>query len=166
MIRYITALLAVSMFAVGTWAQNSPPHLQDVSIVYGAKNPELIPDNIAYRLYLFSLTVPANASEHERQAQAGRLATLNLTVPEDSQVLNILADFRSRYDAWIARWNAEAQQQQEHFDPTLVLQVREDIVADAQRALQSSLTVDRLIRFTRQVQQEKRHMRIITGGSQ
>ena len=165
MTRYIT-VVAFCVFAVGTPAQISSPHVHNVSIVDGSKNPELIPDSTAYRLYLHNLSVPANASEEQVKAQSSRLAKLNLSVSDYGQVLIILADFRSRYDAWIGRWNAEAQQKREHFDPSLLWQESENIVTDTQRALQTQLSVEGLFRFANQVQQEKKHMQIITGGTQ
>ncbi len=73
MIRYVSlALLVLSVFALGTLAQNPVPHQHPMSppnLIDGSKNPELVPDSTAYRLYLISVSIPANSTELDRVAQ-------------------------------------------------------------------------------------------------
>jgi len=79
MIRCVT-LLVLSVFALGTWAQTSTSQHQhpNENVVDGAKNPELIPDSTAYRLWLVTVSLPPNATEKERTFQQAHLKKLHL----------------------------------------------------------------------------------------
>lgn len=69
MIRYVNTVVALFVIALGAWAQNSVPHQHSVApsnLIDGSKNPELIPDSTAYRLYLLNASIPANSAIHAR----------------------------------------------------------------------------------------------------
>src|SRR5258708_14842701 len=124
MIRYATVLV-LSVFALGAWAQNPVPHQHLASppnLIDGSKNPELVPDSTAYRLYLLTVSIPANSTEEYRKAQSAHLAKTGLGVNDLQSVLTVLTAFRSQYDAWLSRYNSAATAQGEKFDRTPFLQ--------------------------------------------
>src|SRR5271170_1678306 len=133
MIRYVT-LLVLSVFAFGAWAQTSPPQHQhpNVTVVDGAKNPELIPDSTAYRVWLVTVSLPPNAAERERTFQQAHLKKLQLTSTDSLTLLSVLEDFKSKYLSLIASYNESAKAALLHggqADQKSFLQQRDDLVA-------------------------------------
>jgi len=103
-------------------------------------NSQPISDSTAYRHWLVMVSVPPNATAQELERQAGHLRKLQLSPTDELAVKQTLADFRSRYDAFIAKWNAEATAKGPLFDRTSLLQQREDIVAAARTSLELTLS--------------------------
>jgi len=163
MARYLTVLV-LSVFALGAWAQNPVPHQHSVApanLIDGSENPELVPDSIAYRLYLLNVSIPANPTEEDRKIQSAHLAKAGVNVRDLQPVLAALAVFRSQYDAWLSRYNAAATAQGEKFDPTPFLQQREDIVQFTRDALQRSLSAQGMLRLDTRVRAEKKFMKVV-----
>ena len=162
MIRYVTVLI-LSVFALGAWAQSPVPHQHPAAaanMVDGSKNPELIPDSTAYRLFLLNHSVRANSSEEDRKIQSAHLAKVGLDVNDWQPVLTVLASFRSQYDAWLSRYNAAATAQGENFNPTSFLQQREDVVQSIRDMLKRSLSPVGMLRLDAHVQTEKKFMQV------
>jgi hypothetical protein len=159
---YVTALV-LSVFALGAWAQNPVPHQHSVApanLIDGSKNPELVPDSTAYRLFLLNHSVPTNSSEEDRKIQSAHLAKAKLDVNDWQPVLTVLASFRSQYDAWLSRYNAAATGQGASFDPTPFLQQREDLVQSTRDMLKRSLSAVGMLRLDAHVQTEKKFMQV------
>lgn len=168
MIRYI-AILVLSIFALGAWAQNSPPHQHAAAaldIVDGSRNPELIPDSTAYRVVFLHLSVPASYTSYDKRVQLSHLTTVGLE-PRDSQAaLVVLADFRSQYDAWVARWNAEAARAGVNFSAAVFVKQEEDMVQAIRDALKRDMTPIGMLKFDAFVQSSKRSITLHRGGVQ
>jgi hypothetical protein len=101
------------MFAFGAWAQTSPPqHQHNVTtpkIIDGAAHPELIPDSVAYRLYLVAVSTGPNASEAEQTHQRAHLMRTGLGDIDRQILTSILSDFRTKYDALVKEYNDSAK---------------------------------------------------------
>ena len=104
---FIFALLLsiLPMFASAQQPQRVHPKGKTVD---GAVNPELIPEAVAYRLYLYSLTVSSTPSPEDVAKQSGFILKLQLTGIDQLRLLPILADFRSQYDTFVATFNEYA----------------------------------------------------------
>jgi len=176
MIRYAITVLILFVLALGTWAQNSPPQHQhqhlNMTVVDGAKNPELIPDSTAYRLWLVTVSLPANASDADRVIQQAHLKNVNLTNSEDhQQLINVLTEFKTQYLDLIAKYNESAKTallQGGQLDQVVFQEQRDALVANARAAISSRLTPQGANRIDAHIQGQKIHMKIhtTTGGAQ
>jgi hypothetical protein len=169
MIRYVISVLGLFVFSLGGWAQNTPvQHQHQATVIDGAKNPELIPDATAYRLWLVAVSLPPNATEKERMFQQAHLRQLRLTKDADSlQLLAILADFKSRYLALIARYNESAKAallQGSRADQKLFLRQRDDLVASTRAAIAQRLTPEGAARIDAHVQEQKSQIHVGVQG--
>lgn len=113
MARYVTTIVSALMFAFGTWAQASPPqHQHDITapnLIDGAAHPELIPDSVAYRLYLVAVSTNPNPTEVEQTHQRAHLIRTGLTDTDRQMLTSILSDFRTKYDALVKEYNDSAK---------------------------------------------------------
>lgn len=160
--RTIIALLFIFVFAPGAWAQTSPPQHQhpNVTVVDGAKNPELIPDATVWRLWLVLVSLSPNVTEKERTFQQAHLATLQLTNADTVKLNTILTEFKGQYLALIARYNesAKAALQGGQPDRELFLQQRDDLVSSTRAAIAQQLTPQAATRINAHVQEQKTHI--------
>jgi len=62
----------------------------------GAKNPELIPDEIAYKMLFLSLMEPENPTEAEKTRQEAKLRMIRLAEDDQASFLARLGDFRDQ----------------------------------------------------------------------
>lgn len=110
MIRYV-AVLVLSVFALGAWAQNPPPHHQVAApnVVDGGVHPELIPDSVAYRLYLVAVSTSQNPTEVDQQSQRAHVMRTGLVETDRQMLTSILSDFRVKYDALVKEYNDSAK---------------------------------------------------------
>lgn len=170
--KIITITLFLSVFALGAWAQTSPPqHIHpDVTVVDGAKNPELIPDSTAYRLWLVTVSVPPNATEKDRTFQQAHLKKLQLTDADNLELRSVLTEFKSQYLSLIGRYNESAKAALLHggqADEKSFLQQRDDLVSSTRDAIAQRLTHEGAARIDTHVQGEKSHIQFhTTGGAQ
>jgi hypothetical protein len=171
MTRYLNVVFIMFAFAIGSWAQGPPHHHQkSATVIDGATNPEMIPDDTAFRLWLVTVSTLPNSTEQERERQAAHLSRLNLVSPLDRPVLqSILTDFKTQYTSLISRYN-EAQEaawargvvspEQQQSDLKLFLQQRDDLVATTRAAISKQLSADGANHVTAHVQSEKQHMKL------
>jgi hypothetical protein len=166
--KAIITLLSLFVFAVGAWAQTSPPvhHHPDMAVIDGSKNPELIPDATAYRLWLVTVSTLPNATEQERMGQKAHLAKLQLKNASDYLSLQtILSEFKSQYVSLINRYNESATAALAHGlnpDEALFLQQRNDLVFAARTAIAFRLSSEGVTLINTHVQDEKKHMQLHT----
>lgn len=173
MIRYVPVLV-LSVFALGAWAQTSPPQHQhpnvNVTVIDGAKNPELISDSTAYRVWLVMVSLPPNSTEKQRAFQQAHLNKLQLTSTDNLALLSVLEDFKTQYLGLIARYNESAKAallNGGQADQKSFLQQRDDLVSSTRDAIAQRLTQDGTSRIDAHVQGEKSHIQLhTTGGAQ
>ncbi len=138
-----------------------------VTVIDGAKNPELIPDSTAYRLVLLDLALPDNPRDTDRQRQAAYLNNIGLTLNEVIQFTAVLTEFRSAHSAWIARWNTAAQAADNAgvvFDPSSFLQQLEDLVQSTRATVKQNSIID--LKLGGYVQRYKANIQIYNGVAQ
>ena len=167
--RRIIVILVVSVvFAFGAWGQ-SPPHdvmhhHPDAVIIDGAKNPELIPDSDAFRLWLLSVSELPNPSEQARVRQSSHLAKIQLADASDlAQLVTVLTEFKSQYTTLVNRYNTSATAalaRGEQPNQKLFLQQRDDLVLAARAAISSRLTATGSAQVNFHVKNEKSHMKL------
>lgn len=111
MFRYLIALSTALVLAVGAQAQSSPPQHQHAApkLIDGAVHPELIPDTVAYRLYLVAVSTGQNATEADQQRQRAHVTRTGLADTDQQTFFGILSDFRSKYDALVNEYNESAK---------------------------------------------------------
>ena len=163
MIRYVTLLVVLSVFAVGAWAQ-TPPHQHSETVIDGAKNPELIPDSTAFRLWLITVSELPNATQQDRDRQQAHLAGLRLNALDNLQLTTILADFKSQYNSLIERYNESARAalaNGSHPDLKLFLQQRDDLVQMTKAAVALRLPKSAPL-VEERVQEQKKHIQLHT----
>jgi hypothetical protein len=129
-------------------------------MVDGGTSPELISDATAYRLYLLTVSVPANSTEEDRSTQAAHLNKTGLKDKDLQSFLTILAEFRSEFEAWKDRFDGAARAQGPQFDPKPFLQQREDIVHATRIMIGKSLSAEGVSRLNSHIQAEKRFMKV------
>jgi hypothetical protein len=105
-------VIVLSMFAFGAWAQTSSPHNHQVvapKLIDGAVHPELIPDSVAYRLYLVAVSTGQSSTEAAQQGERAHFAKTGLADADQQNLVSILSDFRAKYDALVAEYNDSAR---------------------------------------------------------
>ena len=176
MIRYIGLVVFFSLslsLSDPCWAQGSPPgHIHpDVTVVDGAKNPELIPDSAAYRMWLLMVSLPPDSTAKQQAVQRAHLRRLAISEGDASRLLSILSEFRTRYSALITQHNenerAALRGVVRPVDEPAFLKARDDLVLATRSAIAQTLSQDAASRVDAFIQGEKRRMQIhTTGGSQ
>lgn len=173
MIRYViavVAVLALSVFADGSRAQNSPPnsavHQHTVAgpnIIDGAVHPELIPDTVAYRLYLVAISTPQNPTQVEQQRERVHVTRTGLADTDQQTFIGILSDFRSKYDALVAEYNESAKganARNESTDIHVLLQKLDDLVQSTRAAIGVRLSSQGAAKLHAFVVSEKKNMKM------
>lgn len=138
-------------YPMGTQA---PPNVID-----GSKTPELIPDSVAYRLWLVAVAEdPADAPSPRQQSHL-RAAGLG-----DSDLLaasKILANFKTRYAQLIAEYNAAATANPNSNDGLSgFLSDRGILVQNTRDELKAALTPKGMTSLDAHVQSEKTRMKV------
>lgn len=169
--RYIVAFAGTLMFTMGMWAQSPPQHQHDVAapnLIDGAVHPELIPDAVAYRLYLVSLsTVPApNATEAEqtrhRAHQHAQMMSTGLVETDQQLLIGVLADFRAKYDSLVADYNESAKAALAHNETTdihALLKKLDDLVQSTRDTISVRLSAQGATKLHAFVVSEKKNMK-------
>jgi len=118
-----------------------------------------VSDSTAYRNWLRMASVPANATPEQLERQTAHLDKLQLSPTDLATVKQVLADFRSKYDAFIAKWNVEAMAKGPAFDSASLLQQREDIVQSARTTLELTLSQRGALRLQTHIQAFKEQVK-------
>jgi len=129
-------------------------------VIDGTQHPELVPDSAAYRLYFVTVSLSANPTDKDKKVQDAHLAKINLDPIDKQAFVTVVANFRSQYDAWTARWNAAATAQGDSFDPAPFLQQRDDLVQATRAAIGQSLSISGVKLLDAHIQGEKKRMKV------
>jgi len=142
-------------------AQSDPPGTID-----GTKNPDIIPEVVAYRAVLLALAEPENATDAQKARFRAKIASAGLNEDDTLALLVILAAFQKQMDAL----NAQGDQirarnplpypgtpdYQQLLDLT---QQREPVFAEAMSALPARLSLTGAAQLQAYVQNQKRGMK-------
>ncbi len=164
MIRYVTTVFVLFMFALGAWAQNSPPHQHTdtaADVVDGSLHPELIPDSVAFRLYFIALAEEdatlTTASDHQKAF----FFMAGLPNTDVEAAAGILRNFKSRLDALTDAYNtAVVSTNDSTNDRTLFVSKRETLVQATRDAFNAVLSNTGAAHFNAHVQREKQKMQV------
>lgn len=75
------------------------------NFIDGSQHPELIPDSIAYRLFLTVVAEPPNASEERKPRQKAFLRSAGLDDNDIQAAIPVLATFKVKYRDLIETYN-------------------------------------------------------------
>lgn len=132
-------------------------------VIDRGKNPELVPDSTAYRLFLLTAGQGSKATTEKRLKQKGILQPIGLSDEEVEVVEGILDQFKDDYTKMVSEYNAsviEANNRGESPDLRTFLERRDFLVQQTRDLLTSSLSNEAMSRFDSHVQAEKRHMTV------
>jgi hypothetical protein len=138
-----------------------------VTVIDGAKNPELIPDSMAYRLWLIAVSLPPNATEKQQRFQQAHLRKVQLSSADYQEFLLVLTDFKTQYLNLIASYNKSAKAallNGGQADMQAFLQQRDDLVSSTRQEIALRLTYDGTARIDAHVQGEKKRIQLYTPG--
>lgn len=133
----------------------------------GSKNPELIPDEVAYGLFFLAVAEPENATDEQNARARAKITGAHLSEEDTLALLGTLAEFQKQINVLDSR-AAEVH------DRALIPQPgssewqqlvelnnqRDQLVANTIAALQSRLTEDGMRRLYGYLQGAKRGMKI------
>jgi hypothetical protein len=143
-------------------AAESHGHVSD-DLIDGSVDPELIPDNSAYRLWFSAVALRKDATEEQRSVQQGQLAPLELNSEEVVALIDILADFRERFEVLVIDQRADAEQAatwQETPDDEAFFAKRDSLVQDVLANIKAHLTAPAFARLDAYIQKEKKNMKL------
>jgi len=136
----------------------SPPDMID-----GAKYPELISDEIAYRLFFVTVAAPEGATKEQKARQRAYLRSAGLKEEEIQSAFGVLATFKSQYDELVGRYNDSVQSANEtDGEPDLetFLTQQDKLVVSTKWALEAAISPQSVSQFEAHLQHEKRNMKI------
>jgi|SRR6267142_2365184 len=162
MVRYVT-LFVSCVFALGAWAQTSPPqHQHNVAVpnlIDGAAHPELIPDSVAFRLYLVAVSTGQNPTEAEQKHQHAHLMKPGLADTDQQILVSILSDFRAKYDALVNEYNTFAKADSTT-DVHTFLKKLDDLVQSTRDTISVRLSSKGAVQLHTFVLSEKKNMKV------
>jgi hypothetical protein len=136
--------------------------------INGAKNPELIPDNDAYRAVFIALAEPQNASDAQKARYQAKIASAGLSADDTEAFRVILAALQTQLDALNAQANqilardplplAGTPDYQQLLD---LSKQSQPVFAQAMSALPARLSADGVAKLQAYVQNEKRGMKYL-----
>ena len=151
------ALLTVTTIA--SWAQ-SPPHQHPATaIIDGAVNPDLIPDAVVYRLYLFTVSTRQSPTQVDQECQHAHLMRTGLSDADRQVFVGVLSGFRGKYDALEAAYNALASANSNADISTLLTQL-DDLVQSTRNTINAQLSSQGAARLNAFVLAEKKNMKV------
>jgi hypothetical protein len=161
-------LLLVTMSLSAQSLQAHGPH--DMStmqapneVIDGAKTPELIPDETAYRMFLVVASEPLDASPQRKARQRAVLGPMQLSDKEYSAAVEVLAKFKAQYNAMIEHYNKSVEEANAAGRSTDIASFRaqlDALVQATRQGLAAKLAPDTMTRFHAHVQGEKRFMKV------
>jgi len=142
-------------------AKPDPPGTID-----GSKNPELIPDDVAYRMVFVGVAEREDSTEAEKARFRAKIASAGLDDEDSEALFRVLAAFQKQVDAL----NAQAQEIRVRSPIPLagtpdyqqlveLSKKRQPVFREAMSALPARLSLEGAAKFQTYVQNEKRRMK-------
>lgn len=146
---------------------NDPPGTID-----GAKNPELIPDDVAYRLVLLAVAEPENATDAQKARFQAKIASAKLNEEDTEAFLRILGTFQKQLGAL----NAQASQilarnpiplpgTPDYQTLVDLSKQREPLFVEAMSAVPARLSADGFTNLQTYIQNAKRGMKYLPDST-
>jgi len=158
------------MFAFASWAQSPPQHQHTIAapnLIDGAAHPELIPDSVAYRLYLVAVSTGQNPTEAEQTRQRAHVTRTGLGDTDQQLLISILSDFRAKYDALVNEYNDSAKAaaaRDETTDVHTLLKKLDGLVQSTRDAISVRLSSRGAAKLHAFVLSEKKNMQSTEGA--
>jgi len=130
-------------------------------LVDGSKNPEKIPDNLAYWHFFAAVAAHVTPTAKEQGRQNAQLLALNLSAVDRQNFVAALAGFRATLDGIEATLLAQASAAQ----VVSLRQQKDSLLSSTMAALNSSLTADGLAKLNGYVTTHVKQHIVIYGGS-
>lgn len=142
--------------SVQTITSDTPPSVD------GAKTPELVPDDVAYRHFIMAAAAPDNPTSEEASRRAGYVARLGLSADDRGRALSALRSVRDNLDALKREQALLTDNSPESRAARMVIKNKKDaILKDAVTRLRSSVSAEGSNRVhTFVLEHVKRHVRI------
>ncbi len=99
-----------------TPGQTAPVKPDAPGTIDGAKNPELIPDEVAYRMLFLAVAEPEDATDEQKARARAKIIEAELNEADTEAFLNLTTDFHKEMTAVIAQ-NAEVRARNPFPDP-------------------------------------------------
>ena len=143
-------------------ATTDPPGTID-----GAKNPELIPDDVAYRVLFLAVAEPENPTEEQLARARAKISRAQLSEEDTAAFLNAATQFKAQIDS-LAAQAAEISKGIAFVDPSSVQgrqlsqlgKQQDQVLANTLGALQTGLSAEGLQRLQAHIQSIKRNMKV------
>ena len=120
----------------------------------GAVTPELIPDSIAYGLFLHAMAEPVNATPEQQRRQRAKPGRAQLAEADLLALLPILSDFQQRnQDLEQSFQGGTGSSASANLDSK-----RAELVSAARGWMKMTVTPDGVAKLDNFIQTEKRHM--------
>ena len=146
-------------------AQTAAPDPPDT--IDGAKNPELIPDDVAYRLIFLAIAEPEDAPPERLALARDKIAPTGLSENDTQAFLLLLTGFRKQFDALnaqedgIFKRNFAVHPLSTDAEQLRTLRTRRlQLIADTIAALPARLSDEGFAKLQEHVQREKRSMKM------
>jgi hypothetical protein len=146
----------------GTSQAQSPTH-GSPSMIDGTKHPELIPDSVAYRLFLLTVAEPLDAAHEQKARQRAYLKMAGVADRELDRAFTILAAFKTKHDELVSEYNNTvdaANASGEAPDLQTFMSRQQKLVESTRNALKKSLSPTSMAKLVAHVQYEKRNMKV------
>jgi hypothetical protein len=134
----------------------------------GAKNPELIPDEMAYWLIILAVAEPADATEEAKERAWAKIAPIGFSEEDAAAFLTLLAEYQGQVDA-VDKQVVEIYQATPIPDPASTVykelvdlgKQKDQLTKDAVAAIPAKLSEDGLIKLSSYLPEAKKGMKII-----
>ena len=158
-------------FEMGAFAQMLPPDVTmpemnsaaSAPVIDGAKNPELIPDSTAYRLFFVTTADSATATEAEKSRHRAHLGGARLNDLDTQVLVGVMQTFNDQYQTLIKTYNDEVKNAiatDQAPNIAAFLARRDALVQGVRDRLKSTITSTGMSNLDNFVQGEKQHMKI------
>lgn len=131
------------------------------NVIDGRKQPNLIPDPTAYRLWFLSVAGPEIPTAQQQARERAVLRTAGLPDSDVPYAAGVLADFKSQFDTLVKQYNEEAERADKNGsqpDLQTFRYERDALVKYTRERLKRGLSAYGMGRLDEHVQIEKRGM--------
>ena len=145
----------------GTGKEAAAPLKQDTTpIINGMETPELIPDLVAYRMWLWSASHADNPSI--RDNPSARVAIMRqMSTTDQGQLVMILASFKVQFDALVTNYNIQATAGTG--DRAAFLQNMKTLVTQTNETIKTLLSPAGFAQYTAEVKASKHFIQCSVG---
>jgi hypothetical protein len=136
----------------------------------GAKNPELIPDDVAYKMLFLSIMEPENPTNEQKARQEAKLRMIGFSDDDKAGFLAKLGDFRGRLgdlggrrEEILKATPVPARDSAEWQDLSDIEQQANTVVTDTVEALRTGLSQEGFDKFQARMLEFKRTIKAFPG---